>query len=206
MRLLPSLLGVAALGQAFIIPSNTHDGVYLVTRDAAGNDVHTEISGPSPYMYPRNSTLPGDEHRSLSPRAGRMPGRTRWCGCNFALNKGDRDDAVNKLKSQRGIRQFSSQSVYSISGSVVAFVCKINASHNWASLEDGPEAVDMVMDEIEKFCGRNVPGTVPVYGPDGEIVATIIGVMQWYSGQNFCKAAKGSPRQNCTTASGPPRN
>lgn len=40
---LAALLPLAAITQAWVIPEGTANGVYAVTRDADGKDVHTRI-------------------------------------------------------------------------------------------------------------------------------------------------------------------
>ena len=67
---LATLLPLAAVTQAWVIPEGAADGVYAVTRDANGNDVHTKID----YT---DSAL---QMRSLDHGLERRATNQIWCG------------------------------------------------------------------------------------------------------------------------------
>ncbi|KAM0260137.1 hypothetical protein ACHAQJ_002901 [Trichoderma viride] len=107
-------LALAALAQAFTIPSDTPDGVYAVSTGEDGATVHTKISNPSKIKHDPASVAP----RALEPRD-----RDVWCGCGFNLDPGNCDAAVADLKTQLpGAHIYEGTSYYSIRGNVVAFI------------------------------------------------------------------------------------
>jgi hypothetical protein len=67
---LAALLALVASTQAFAIPEGTTNGVYAVTRDADGNDVHTRVAFADAAIEARD---PGHELESRSKGE-------KWCG------------------------------------------------------------------------------------------------------------------------------
>lgn len=63
-------LPLAALTHAWVIPEGTTDGVYAVTRDANGNDVHTRIAAVDSTLEVRDP-----EHELERRSIGQI-----WCG------------------------------------------------------------------------------------------------------------------------------
>jgi hypothetical protein len=52
---LGALFALVASTQAFVIPEGATDGVYTVTRDASGADVHTKIASAEATIEARGS-------------------------------------------------------------------------------------------------------------------------------------------------------
>jgi hypothetical protein len=67
---LAALLALTASTQAFAIPEGATNGVYAVTRDADGNDVHTRVASADATIEAR-----GPDHELESRSKGE-----KWCG------------------------------------------------------------------------------------------------------------------------------
>ena len=132
----------------FTIPQGQPDGVYAVSSDAKGVDVHTFLSAPV------NST----EALSISATAAKFPRRglaarqTQEIGCqHYELNHVNTDEAVEALKRQCGPGAINSgYNFYSISGSTVAYIC--NMGHTAVICESN--GVGEVFGRITGVCGR----------------------------------------------------
>ncbi|KAJ6447065.1 Ras family protein [Purpureocillium lavendulum] len=193
------LLLLAVLGHAYTVPIKPKDGIYIVTRDTAGNDVHTEISGPKQCVDASPS-----HHYNYSapyPRAvlrredGDKRVRTTWCGCKHHLDKKDFHAAGKNLYQQvKQHPQLKTPSLYSISGSVVAFICKKDPKKGPPSIQLADIGYMATM--VQNACGPFVAGTfLKTYGIEDPPI--LVGYMQANKGLDFCKEAMGSDEETC---------
>ncbi|UNI13976.1 hypothetical protein JDV02_000661 [Purpureocillium takamizusanense] len=122
------------------------------------------------------------------------------CGCSNKLNEKDTDNAVNALKEQlKSGPRFGFKSFYSISGSVVAFVCR------WRPSNQEPltlATVEPILPVIAERCGAYIAGTVAGAHPEkdpGFGYGFWVGYMEYREGLDFCQGANSSPARDCPT-------
>jgi hypothetical protein len=173
-------LATAAFSQAFIIPSDTTEGVYKVVT-ADGSEVHTRIAN---IVNHSNASL--DNSDALD----RRDNGQYWCGCGLNMNAGNCDAAVSDLKYQLDSYGAipAGQSYYSIRGDVVAFACNRdtnNPSQPWDGSYFGVVAAG-----ITSQCGNYIAGSYQAFN-------TIFGYMRYSNGINFCADSTNSPSNRC---------
>ncbi|KAJ6443605.1 Indoleamine 2,3-dioxygenase [Purpureocillium lavendulum] len=198
MRAIAVLVALAAGAIAAVIPRDATEGVYVVSRDESGNEIHTRIAEP---------ITSASEVRSILDGNGELYGRDdwlanentheykTWCGCGFTMSKGDTDAAVAALKAQAGSGfTYPHLSIYSIRGNVVAFACKSDGvSKGWTSSSNIGNLVKKVTDN----CGKYVPGSAHQEQSNDGSSTSDIGYMRWYSGLDFCGKARGAGTGSC---------
>ncbi|KAJ6442504.1 cupin 2 domain-containing protein [Purpureocillium lavendulum] len=179
MRAISLLLSFAILGSAAIVPRDATDGVYVVTMDAAGNEIHSRVSDP---ITAREEGLSLDtetdarEARSLLRREKSVD-----CNCYHDLDPKDTNAAVKDLKYQVGsFKFFSYKSVYSIRGSVIAFACNMH-SESYTSAQLIPQ----MLEAVTQACGRYVVGAATTDETPGKHEAWV-GYMENIDGVDFC--------------------
>lgn len=148
-------LALAASTQAFEIPANTPDGVYVVSTDASGNEVHEKLADPS-----SGFTVPS---QPLSVRKRAMMKRDKTtCGDGRELNHGDCDAANADLDVQcggpGGVFVPGGLDWYSKRGNTVAFFCNFGGNNRCDSNSRGRASA-----AITAVCGLYKPGWT---GPD----------------------------------------
>ncbi|UNI22960.1 hypothetical protein JDV02_008803 [Purpureocillium takamizusanense] len=178
MRALSLLLGLAALGSAFVIPENMTDGVYEVIVDHAGNELHRRI-GDADVVGPIR--IRDTNRRKLESRAWKDKLKTN-CNCWHDLKHSDTDGAVDALVYQIGpMRQFKGPSVFSIKGDVVAFACnpgtKKTYTSNWL--------IPRLLDEVTEKCGTYVSGAAR-QDNGGDYPVAYVGYMESLPGYSLC--------------------
>ncbi|UNI15411.1 hypothetical protein JDV02_001946 [Purpureocillium takamizusanense] len=199
MRSFAILLTLVTGAIAAVIPTNTTDGVYVVTEDEFGNEIHKRISNPIHSVSEARSLL-AESEKQLYGRDDWLanentPEYSKYCGCGFTLPTGDTDAAVADIKIQMGSgKWFKNKAVYAIRGITVAFVCNRSDDRQaWASSGH----ITKLLARVSKACGSYVPGTCHQnQGNDGTTTANI-GYMRWYSGLDFCDKAQGSDQHGC---------
>lgn len=93
---------LATVAQAFAIPSNPENGVYVVTTGEDGKEIHTKISDSTTTDIANNQGNKPDDVTTANDLGGlesRGNGRM-FCGCGFNMNHGHTDRAVEKLVGQ----------------------------------------------------------------------------------------------------------
>lgn len=119
-------LALTATTQAFTVPPNTPDGVYVVSIDDNGKEVHSKLADPSSSITPQG--------QPLSVRARPMIKRAiTTCGDNQELNHGDTDAANADLDNQcggaGGVFVPGGHDWYSKRGGTVAFFCNFGGDN-----------------------------------------------------------------------------
>ncbi|UNI23524.1 hypothetical protein JDV02_009343 [Purpureocillium takamizusanense] len=147
---------MAALGSAAIVPRNTADGIYAVTLDARGQEVHTRL--PDDAELPQDLNLSAyDKREETKNTPWKSEDLNTFCTCGNGADKHDTDAAVQDLQSQLGQgKKFNYLSVYSKRGDVVAFACK-EAKLEFA--ETSAKDVELIMAEVRSACGAYTPGS-----------------------------------------------
>lgn len=84
------------LATAFVIPSDSQEGVYAVLTRDDGTEVHTKIAEAAEEKRDPTGITPYNQVRGLEKRQNDRI----WCGCGFGMNSGNCDAAVADLKSQ----------------------------------------------------------------------------------------------------------
>lgn len=122
------------------------------------------------------------------------------CSCNNKLNQKDTDDALKALLEQLKSRpRFAGKSIYSISGSTVAFLCR------WNNTNQEPVTIGLVqpmLPIIKQRCGSYIAGTVSGTHPEKDPGAGYgfwLGYMQHQKGLDFCRGADSAPARDCPT-------
>ncbi len=190
-----ALLGISALCLAISLPDNITDGVFAVTTDDNGNEIHERISGPIVTLDNAPPPHRVDGSRDVSTASRTVIFHT-WCGCGIGLDHGQCDAAVADLKNQlgRNAREWwTATAWYSIRGGVVAFACNPGSGRTWAA----DFLVGETLEAVTKKCGWYIAGTglrEVINSGDDE---ALIGYMRHHPGLDFCKASTSSPVNHC---------
>ncbi|KAJ6442959.1 conjugation with cellular fusion- protein [Purpureocillium lavendulum] len=183
------LLALVALGNAATVPRGMADGVYAVSL-INGREVHTRLSGP---VDPAVSDLSVTNEKRDDPKS---PYNT-YCGCRIQLDVGHTNSAISDIKTQlsNGFK-LTGQSVYSIRGDVVAFVCK-NPKFQSATLSSGSFGVMIHM--VGNACGRYIAGSANYKDQEeGSQTSCNYGIMKMDSKDtDFCGKALTSTLSTC---------
>lgn len=93
---------LATVAQAFVIPSTSTNGVYVVTIGEDGREVHTRISDSTNIqsVQPDNETQTMNKLSSLESRGD----GSVWCGCGANMNTAHCNTAVSKIRDQLGMQ------------------------------------------------------------------------------------------------------
>lgn len=137
-----------ALG--FTVPPGTPDGVYLAMRDSSGQEHHIRQE-PNPAERP----VPARAPSRVTKRYGLD--EVGCFGDQIALNPGNCDAAVAAVKAQMGgsgTAVGSHRSLYSISGTVVAYCCNNRVEGNTCFADIDAQANSL----ITARCGLYEPG------------------------------------------------
>ncbi|KAH7385582.1 hypothetical protein DE146DRAFT_667605 [Phaeosphaeria sp. MPI-PUGE-AT-0046c] len=181
---LTAFFALAASIQAWVIPEGAANGVYAVTRDADGKDVHTRIDQAESALEERDADYKLER---------RFYGQI-FCGCGFTLNRGNTDSAVAKLKAQLGGGAGAvipaHQSFYSITNDVVAFVCSRNDGNGRLPAS----VLTPELAAITSQCGLYIAGAREIGSRDG---AAIVGYQRYKNGDNFCATSTSSSADHC---------
>ncbi|KAK2766708.1 hypothetical protein FQN54_006021 [Arachnomyces sp. PD_36] len=134
----------------FSVPEGTKDGIYIVGRDAAGQEVHTRAADVSP---------DGLASRSIrgAPRMKRDGLDEIGCFDQPVMVANDVGSAVNALRDQIGPDGYNLGShlgLYSIVGETVAYCCNNRSQGNTCFLSSQAESNAL----ITARCGSSQPG------------------------------------------------
>ena len=192
-----TLLTLAALGRAATVPRSVADGIYGVSLDARGQEVHTRLPDRGNLTSPQDlSTYDRREERHNLGRT--VDDLNTYCTCNVDLKVRDTDDAVIDLRFQLGPggKKFDFMSVYSKRGNVVAFACK-DPKFQWAQATGND--LGLVMHAIGARCGRYVESSANFKVKEGGTKSAItFGIMRLDSPDlDFCAKATASPKSTC---------
>lgn len=125
------LASVAIAHPGYTVPEGAPDGVYAVSIDESGNEVHEAVSGGFSAKFAARSAAPASR---LEARGSVSVG----CNSNMPLNHADTDAANSALDAQCGgyTTVGANKDFYSISNNVVAYYCN---TQDWT---EGCRAVD----------------------------------------------------------------
>lgn len=168
-------------------PVRQRDGVYGVTIDERGHQVHTLISELDLAAVPMDATT-----RDMDVSKRQVAGNGEfWCGCGNPLVPSNCDAAVSNLERQLPTNGDTRiyNNYYAINGPVVAFVCIIG---KYAADLTGGE-VSAYYGQITAKCGRYISGTFE-HAQEGTY---FVGYMQYTPGLNFCDDATHSTHHSC---------
>ncbi|RDW87368.1 hypothetical protein BP5796_03062 [Coleophoma crateriformis] len=203
-KLLFMTIAVASLVTSFKLPANLQDGVYMASYDASGTEIHVALNTTTPassLKMIRDSTRSNDiQERDYGFGVGIL---TSWCGCDYPLDPGNCDKAVQRLKNQCNNNGGSckipyASAWYSISNNAVTFACNDNSAST--------SAITCVIDAsyltsaysfITAKCGQYIAGTMLYEDWGIENDAPYVGYMQYYSGLNFCNDAESANESKC---------
>ncbi|KAJ6438125.1 hypothetical protein O9K51_08714 [Purpureocillium lavendulum] len=194
MKALALSLGLSALCSAATIPSQP-SGAAPSDSSYPHQDDDTSIFDPFS-SWNDNQTLStrGKISPPFDPKTAQVG---TWCGCNIRIDGGDARAAINDIKKQFGKgRLWSSKSIYSIKGSVVAFACKFaSADQIWTDDWTFEIAVNFIGGE----CGDNTPGT---FWDPATREKVLYGIMRYEDGIDFCYKSVQSTWAQCPTGRG----
>jgi len=130
--------GYVTLTQAYTIPPNLKNGVYIIKVDSFGEETHELVQGLT------NNTGTGLEILDAPKLQTRDPplGYNMHCGCGFNMDHDNCDKAVNGMKNYLDANgsKATSKGVYVVNGAAVAFICNNSAVHNSYSITSGTYA------------------------------------------------------------------
>ena len=153
--ILAFLLLLAATALSFTIPAGQKDGVYSVSIDASGSEVHTLLSltGNSNMDFMPRDINSSTEH-ALEPR--QHGGYKTFCG-GYPLNHVQTDAANQALDKQcgAGANVEKDKNFYSTSGCTVAYFCNFDDDHGDTCFADEREAITK---SIFEQCGKYAAG------------------------------------------------
>jgi hypothetical protein len=184
------LLFVSA--SAFSFTSKPADGVYAVSVDAEGNEVHQPLTEDMILrIAPEGANIINATASSgVSKRADNT-----WCGCGYGMDHGSCDAAVDDLKRQLGTGAYITapyQSFYSVRGSVVAFVC--NFHYDTTFFYANADYFGQSAARITDSCGWYIAGSE---GYQARTDIATLGYMNFATGTDFCGNALSSPAHSC---------
>jgi len=151
MLVLALITGLAALGQALSfprsqgsyrpnIPRDLADGVYTVSLDARGHEIHARVAGPSvastvaqlaaPLSNPDGATTRRSEQNGIASNS-----ISTYCACDHHFDRVNGTQAIDDLAKQLGNGTwFEQQAMYARNGDVGVFVYRgTGVKRAWAS-------------------------------------------------------------------------
>ncbi|KAL3958827.1 hypothetical protein ACCO45_006989 [Purpureocillium lilacinum] len=176
-----TLLTLAALGRAATVPRSVADGIYGVSLDARGQEVHTRLPDRGNLTSPQD--LSTYDRREEKHNLGRtVDDLNTYC--------------TSPIPAGAGGKKFDFMSVYSKRGNVVAFACK-DPKFQWAQATGND--LGLVMHAIGARCGRYVESSANFkVKEDGTKSAITFGIMRLDSPDlDFCAKATASPKSTC---------
>lgn len=198
--LLAVLAAVLVTGAAaFTLPSDLQDGVYRAYYDKDGHEVHVLVQAAETGNVTLRRGTTDSEEPSLAKRLPGTPLLEYSCGCGFALDHTNCDNAVTGLRvylEQHGDSSLPnncfdlvpSTVVYSYNNNVVAFVCNGGTEYGVCSSD-----VANSLAAVTSHCGLYIAGTEAAAAwspsPDGSVDVLdyyYTGYMQYTAGLDFC--------------------
>ncbi|KAI0401898.1 hypothetical protein F4802DRAFT_600582 [Xylaria palmicola] len=160
--------------KAFTIPEGQPDGVYQVTKDANGTEIHTLLGELE--EFESGSAHHGRRAVSASEAAG-----TVICG-GYQLPHGDADAAWTSLGNMcgNGAHVLARGDVYALSNCVVAYFCNQGDHAVYCFSSDKDQGVR----DITNSCGSYWSGWEFTHPPTGQVQVGYEDVCG--AGKNFC--------------------
>ncbi|OBT94078.1 hypothetical protein VE01_07083 [Pseudogymnoascus verrucosus] len=182
------LSGLAALGSAFTLPGDLANGLYEVSYNEVGEEVHRLVKTDFESTY---VTLDHTKRGAVG------NSRQTWCGCAFPMNAGDTNIANQRIAdyASSSPQLGAGAARYAIQNSAVSFICNFSAV---SSITVPSNLVSNNAVDISYNCGNFIAGTSRMRPYEH----TDYGYMNYSSGLNFCGAAEFSKQGTCPDATG----